>query len=109
MVISFSILFIFDKLDEMLFSLFPIFDKLDEMLFSLFPIFPKLDEMLFSLFSIFPKVDEMLFSLFPIFDKSLNFSSYSLSFNKILDICIEFSISFSTNSIFLQYRSTIYI
>ena len=68
--------------------------------------FFKLDEMLFSLFPIFDKLDEILFSLFPIFDKSLNFSSCSLSFNKILDIFIEFSILFSTDSIFRQYRLT---
>ena len=49
-------------------------------------IFPKLDEISFLFLSIFPKLDEILFSLFPIFDKSLNFSSYPLSFYKIPDI-----------------------
>ena len=61
----------------------------------------------FSILFIFSKLDEIEFSLFPIFDNSLNFSSYPLSFNNILDICIECSISFSTDLIFLQYRSTI--
>ena len=70
--------------------------------FSILFIFVRLDEMLFLFVSICPKLDEILFSLFPIFDKSLNFSSYSLSFNKILDICINFSISTSIDSIFLQ-------
>ena len=50
MFISFSILFIIPKLDEIEFSLFPIFVKLDEIEFSLFPIFSKLDEIEFSLF-----------------------------------------------------------
>ena len=50
---------------------------------------------------IIPKLDEILFSLSSIFDKSSNLLSYSLSFNKILDIYIAFSISFSTDSIFL--------
>ena len=64
-------------------------------------IFDKLDEILFSLSPIFDKLDEILFSLSPIFDNSPNFLSYPLSFNKILDIYIAFSISFSTSLIFL--------
>ena len=55
----------------------------------------------------FSKLDEILFLFVSIFDKSPNFSSYPLSFNNILDICIEFSISFSTDLIFRLYRSTI--
>ena len=86
----------------MLLSFVPIFDKLDAMLLSLVPIFDKLDAMLLSFVPIFHKLDAMLLSFVPIFDKSDNFSSYPLSFNNKLDICIEFSILFSTSSIFRQ-------
>ena len=74
------------ELVTLLFLFASIFPKLDE-ISSLFAyIFFKLDEISSLFVSIFPKLDEILFSLFPIFDKSLNFSSYSLSFNKIPDI-----------------------
>ena len=42
MEISDEVLFIFDKLEEILFSLSLIFDKLEEILFSLSPIFKEI-------------------------------------------------------------------
>ena len=58
--------------------------------------------MLVSFVPIFPKLEEILVPFVPMFPKLDNFSSYPLSFNKIPDICQEFSISSFTDSTFLQ-------